>query len=47
MGKIIIECENTNLLNMLLSDIAGHFNKKQDNFKLDTIGFEIYTEEDD
>ncbi len=45
MGKITIECEDKDLLNSILASIGGHFNEKQNNFKLNTEGFEIDTED--
>lgn len=43
-GKIIVKSDNKILLNDILTSITGHFNERQDNFKLETIGFKIDTE---
>ena len=44
-GKIIVKTDDIRLLNDILSSIVGHFNEKQNNFKLETINFKIDTEE--
>ena len=43
-GKIVVEATNECLLNNILATIVQHFNKKQDNFKLETTGFKIDTD---
>lgn len=43
-GKIVVEAKNESLLNDILADVIQHFNKKQDNFKLETTGFKIDTD---
>lgn len=41
MGKINIESNDEDLLNDILTSIVGHFNNKQNNFKLNTDGFKV------
>ncbi len=44
MGKINVEAEDSNLLNEILTSIVGHYNDKQDNFKMNTEGFKVDSE---
>ncbi len=46
MGKITIESNNVDLLNTMLTGIMGHFNKEQNNFKLNTEGFEVDSDDE-
>ena len=41
MGKITIESVDGTLLNGILSSVVGHFNDKQDNFRLNTEYFKV------